>query len=968
MANHIRWNRPWGLVVTTLLLFVAATSAVAQSDMATGTILGTVTDTAGIGMPGVTVTASDGATGFSRSQQSDGEGRFQIRLLPPSTYALKAHLDGFAPYEQLGIRVRVGDIANLRIQMELVTVVEQVTVTGSAPLVETARASTTTTVTAESIDSLPIDGRNFAALVALAPQTTIVIGRPSIAGGEGLNNSFNVDGADNNSTFFGEALGGIQPPFTYSQSSVQEFQVLRASYNVRFGGAAGGIINVVTKSGTNTYHGGAVVSFQNDAMTTTDALGIEQEDFERIQAGFNIGGPIQRDRFRFFIAYEAQRLDANNRGRPVGLTPELEPAFDAKLTSLGIDPETEFNFIFTDDADVLLVRLDWAINDNHLLWFRNNYLDHGGDNSTFSFLTSGRSNRGRNENGFNSSVLTLNSVLGRRSFNEAIVQYVPAKRPNLANYTLHPQTSITFNFQAVVGQSWILPNELDETRLQLQDNFTLQQGRHSLRFGVDYSYLDFDNQFLFNGGGWYIMPSYEEFVREQPCADPFTGCFYQQAFSPVDGKLQFESHLLSLYAGDEWTVNPRLTFEYGLRLDHQDNPSPQNPNPLEPRTAQIPDDTNLAPRVGFAWDVRGDGRSVLRGGAGVFYSWNPTLIAADSVLQNGVNSNSVFLSTFAPIFPTYPDRLPPEFGQLQPPNISFMDPNFENPETYRFSLGYDQSFGSSWRLGAEVTYSESKHRVRNWDVNLDPTPVDFFPDGRPIYGYDPFSGSFARLDPRFNQKIQYTSDVEAEYFSVVLTAFKRLSRNWSLDANYTYAKWNDHDTAETDLINLFPEDHYNLDQDWGPSDLDLRHQAVISGVYTAPYRFTFSFFGRYNSKFPYTALLSGDANQDQFNFDRPGPDPNLGLTSHLGRNSLRGDSFAKLDLRLSKMFTLSGPHELEIMVDVFNVTDNDNFRAFDNIFAFEDFVTGAYFPNPNFGEPTFAAQPRTWQVSARYRF
>ncbi len=967
MRMHRVWSRlRFGLGVLALL-GAFGSPLLAQSDMATGTLQGWVTDTEGAVLPGVTVTASNRETGFARSQQTDSDGRFHIRLLPPSTYTLGVKLDGFAPYQQQGIRVQIGDVSTLRIRLELATVIDQVTVTGEAPLVETARPSITTTVSSEWVEAMPINGRNFSELVALMTPQAVPggFGRLSIAGDEGMHNSFNVDGADANSGFFGEPLGGALPPFTYSQSAVQEFQVLRASYNVRFGGASGGIVNMVTKSGTNIYHGGVVASFQDDSFTTTDALGVEQNDFERLQAGFNLGGPISRDKAHFFVAYEGQRKDENNRGEPIGLPPELEPAFNAKLASLGIDPRTEYDFVGTNDVDVLLVRLDWTVSDQHLLWFRNNWMDQRGENRTFAFLTAGKSNRGTAANSFNSSVLTLNSVLGRRSFNEAIVQYVPSSRPNTANHLATPQTSISF-FDAVIGQSFILPNDLDDARLQLQDNFTLQQGGHTLRFGVDYSYIDFDNFFLFNRGGFHLVPSYEEFVKEQPCVEfnGFLPCFYQQSFSPTEGRLSYETHLLSLYAGDEWAASPSLTLEYGLRLDYQNNPSAQNPNPLEPRTANIPDDTNLAPRIGFAWDVRGDGRSVLRGGAGIFYSWTATLVPATSILNNGVNSTSVFLTQFSPFFPGYPNRLPPEFGELglQPPDINLMDPDFENPETYRFSLGYDQAVGSDWRLGAELTYSESKHRVRMWDVNLDPTPVGLTPDGRPIYGVNnPFPNQ-ARLDPNFNQKLQFTSDVEAEYFAVVLTAFKRLSRNWMFDANYTYARLKDHDTAETDLFAIFPEDHYNLEQDWGWSNSDVRHQAVTSGTYSAPYGFTFSFLGRYLSGYPYTGFAESDLNHDNFFYDRPGPDPNLGLDSHLDRNSFRTDGFFTLDLRLAKSFHLTGPNQIQLIVDVFNVTNHDNFPAVDTNF------TRLGELNPDFGAPLVAGLPRTWQVTVRYSF
>ena len=197
---------------------------------------------------------------------------------------------------------------------------------------------------------------------------------------------------------------------------------------------------------------------------------------------------------------------------------------------------------------------------------------------------------------------------------------------------------------------------------------------------------------------------------------------------------------------------------------------------------------------------------------------------------------------------------------------------------------------------------------------------------------------------------------------MVLTAFKRLSRNWMLNANYTYARLKDHDTAESDLLSITPEDHYNLEQDWGWSGNDIRHKAVASGSYTAPYGFTFSFLGRYVSAHPYTGFSEFDLNHDNFFYDRVGPDPALGLSEHLERNTFRGDTFIALDLRLAKSFRLTGPHRIQLIVDVFNVTNQDNFPVVDTNFTRLGELT------PDFGEPLLAHPPRTWQVTARYSF
>jgi hypothetical protein len=941
-------------VVLAAILSAAGGVLHAQSGIATGSLRGQVRDLAGEPLSEVRVTATEVRTGLRRSQSTDSQGRFELLLLPPGEYTVAAELAGFATSERRQVRLRVGETRSLRLGLEPATVTDLLLVSGAMPLVDTSRTSSTDTIERRAIEVLPSNGRDFRDLMLLAPQVGESQGRPTVAGGEGMMNSFNVDGADSNSLFL--------PPFSYSQAAIREFQLLRSSYNVRFGGAAGGIVNAVTKSGTNDWRGGAFAFFQDGGMVAADALGNEQDEFERRQLGVDLGGPIRRDRLHLFLAYDSQRRDQNALRRPLGLAPGLTAAFDAKLLSLGIDPESEFDYIITNDADVVLLRLDWALGDRHRLWLRNNFSDQGGDNSTFAYLTSGRSNLGREESSFNSSAASLISVLGGRTFHELIAQHSPATRPRRANSTAVPQTAIGV-FDAVIGQGLILPSSFDEERLQLQDNLTLQRGDHSVRLGLDYNRIEARQRFLLSGGGYYLIPTYEEFLRAVPCAVPVPGqppCIYIQAFSQRHGRVELDTQLVALHAGDLWRPRPNLTLEYGLRLEHQENPSAQNPNPLVPGTAVIPDDTNLAPRLGFAWDVMGDGRAVLRGGVGLFHGWTPSLLIATAISSNGVNGSSLFLfQGFSPVFPRYPERLPPEAAGIggPPPDIFLFSPDFENPQTKRLSLGYERAVGEELRLGAELTYSKSSHRARQLDVNLDPTPSGFFADGRPIYG-----GPGARLDPRFGQQLQFTSDAEAEYLSLVLSAVKRYSHNWSARASYTYAESRDHDSAETDQIVFLPEDHFNLDQDWGWSDRDVRQRLVVAGSWAAPRGFTLSFVGSYRSALPINAFAGSDLNNDGSSFDRPGPDPVLGLDSHLRRNSFRGSSAAALDLRLAKAFSFSEDRALEAMIEIFNLTDEEIFVAFD-----PDYLRFGQ-PNPEFGMPLRAARPRSLQLGLRYRF
>ncbi len=929
-----------------------AGSAAAQSDSAGGSIGGWVGGSDGAGLAGARIEAANEATGLTRAQASGTDGRFQLLLLPPGEYTVRARLAGYATYEQRGIAVRVGDEVSLRLTLELESVSDAIVVSGAAPALETTRSSPTATLDEGEIRALPLDGRDFVDLVELTPQAVPIGGRISINGARGFMNSFNIDGADSNSAFFGEERGGLRPAFTYSQAAIQEFQVVRSSYDARFGGGGGGVINAVTRSGTNEVRLEAFYFFQDDGLTEEkDALGRPTDGFERRQAGVSLGGPIRRDRLHYFLAYDSQRLEGSLPHQPLFPEGFDEAAFDAELRELGIDPESEFDYRGTNDSDVLLARLDIALGASHRLWLRHNLSDQEGENPS-TIPTLGRSANGAEENAFDSTVLGLDSVLGGEAFNELIVQRSFEERPRIANTTALPEMVIGLA-AAVLGQNNSLPSDVEEERLQVREDYTRLLGGHTLRLGLDGSRLEFRNASCRFCGGSYAFSSFDDFLAEEPTQ-------YTQAFSTVDGAVSYDSELLALYASEEWRLREDLTLEFGLRYERQDNPRPGTSNPLVPLTAQIPDDEDLAPRVGFAWDPAGDGRSVVRGGAGLFLDPTPSLFVGTALLTNGVLLSRVTLRSDAPGFPEFPARIEDPSGlPAIAPDIYVFDPSFENPETLRLSLGYERQIGGGFTVGAEVTWSETDHLERKKDINLDPTPIGFLPDGRPIYD------GGAELDERFGKIIQFVSDVEARYFGISLTARRRFAGRWQFDGSYTYAESRDQDTNERSISPVaegWPEDHFDLDNDRGWSDYDVRNRLVLSGTYLAPHAIDIAVIFRYRDALPLNSLDSRDLNGDGFFRDRPGPDPALGLAEHLGRNSFRGASFSSLDVRLSKRFRLAGRHEIELIGEAFNLLDEDNFSTFDVRFA-----DGGEL-NPAFGEPIAALPPQSFQLGARYRF
>ncbi len=948
MIREARRSCVW-LVAALLLLAPAA--ALAQSNVATGQILGTVTDPDGGVLPGASVTATNVDTGLVRRAVTDASGFFRLDLLPSGTYDLKVALQGFKTEIKKGIRVTLGSAVKVDFQLQLSAVEEEIVVTAEAPVVETTNPSVSSSVSDTAIANLPLNGRDFLDFIALTPASIPdSVGRTHIAGMRGIQNDFNIDGANDQSTFFGEERGGTRPPFTFSQAAIKEFQVITSAYNLQFGSASGGVINAITKSGTNEFKGEAWFYYRDESFVSDDALGNPSDDFDQKQFGAAFGGPIIKDKLHYFFSYDGQRFTTPTYRTFYNFPADRTAEWEA-ITGLSYANEVgQINQ--TNDEDALLLKLDWQASENHLITFRDNYSDQEGENLTNSYRTSGRSNNGLEKNKFNSAVLTVNSVLSENAFNEAILQVSKEERPRYANNTTLPEVRIGRSYDATFGQNNFLPNWLDEDRVQIIDNFTYYLGDHTLKAGINLDMVEFDDGFFRYGGGHYYYGDWDDFFNDDPI-------YYIQAFSDYNGAVKFDTGFYAAYVQDEWRMTPNFTLTYGLRYDLQDHDDPKEANPLFPATGNIPDDTNnVAPRVGFAWDINGDGKQVLRGGAGYFFDRSPTLLDANAMLANGVRVVRVTTYCDSGDCPPYPGRLS-DMGGLSGgrPDIYVFAPNFQNPETFRMSLGYEREVAPDLSIGVDLVYSETEKLERKMDLNLAPDGGTT-PDGRPTYR--------TRANyPDFNKIIQFTSDARANYKALILKANKRFSNGWMLNASYTYSRARDNDSNERSVSSSssFPEDQYNLDGEWGPSNYDVKHKFVASATVLLPYDITWSTIVFIRSGFPFTAEGYPDLNHDRYYNDRATVEVEPGVWYHYPRNSFRQPWFHKVDMRFSKTFKLFGDYELELIAEVFNLFDNENWRT-----TRTELVNRYGEIRDDFGAKTDPGDPRQYQVGLKFRF
>ncbi|MBN1297063.1 TonB-dependent receptor, partial [bacterium] len=937
-GNRIGW------LMCLMILVVSMATGVQAADVK-GSIQGFVKTQDGSPVVDAEITLLNLETGYYQTITSREDGRYRARLLPLGLYQVTAVKEGLAVFQQEGIVLTVGSVVTMNIELKPIMFEERIVVTADAPIVETNNVNTGATVNQKAIESLPLNGRNFEDHVLLTAGTIFDDYHVQVAGQRGNANNLMMDGADNNSAFFGEERGGTRPPYTFSQEAVKEFEVLNNAYSPEYGKATGGIINAVTKSGTNRYEGSAFFYFKNQDLVEENALGNEFEEFEQSQFGGTLGGPILEDKLFFFLAYDGQLKD-----RPI--FPSFNDYYTREGTSGGSSwyneyPDVaavydferwDYDYLQTHDANVLLSKIDWIITPNHHLTIRHNYSRYLSESGT---VVSGIEQYNGYERTYASSfVASLTSLLSENMFNEVRFQMAREERPRTPNDETYPYTRIAdpyFEF----GQRTYLPSHVDENRIQLADTLTWMTDEHEIKTGFDINWLDIDNTFLRYGGGSYQFDSIADF--------PHSPSSYTQAWdrSGNNGRVPLDTTDYAFFIQDNWQPSEKLTINYGIRYDYQKNPDFNFYNPeanilpwwsddeadrYNPTTI-VPDDTNnWGPRIGIAWTPFDSQKTVIRAGWGVFYNRISSILLAQAMANNGYRIVTMSMSPYDSNFPEYPNRIPEiPTGDAATPDIYVFAPDFEHPETNRYSVGIEQEVLEDFSIGIEGIYSKTTHLERKFDINLDMPEYDES-SGRFIY-------SRVRRNLDFRKIVQFTDDAEAEYYAINVKFNKRFSNNYQFMASYTWSQSFDHVSANnsTEIDGYdWPEDVYDLDREWGYADFDVRHKFVISGLYEFDdlldlpdwYSFDVSAIFIWQSGKPWTPETSGDRNRDGLSRnDRPAYyDEESGEWVYLGRNSERNPAYKNLDLRLSNSFIINDI-ELEVIAEAFNVIDWENWTV-----------------------------------------
>jgi len=628
-----------GIGISLLITLAIAPVASSQTQITTGTIQGTVTDANGAIMPGANVEIKNLDTNLSKTLSTDEGGRFVALALPPGKYSVTVSKTGFATAVAERLDLTVGQALNLPVAMKVSGVEERVTIS-AAPVVDTVKTESSTTINETAVNTTPILGRKFEDLLTLTPGVSVVQGPDgdeiTFAGQRGVFNNVSFDGGDYNNGFFGEQLGGQRAAIDIPLDAVKEFQVIATGATAEFGRSAGGIINVISKSGTNDVHGSLFYFQRLEALTANASDGKPLKDFNRKQFGGTIGGPISKNRSFFFLAFEGirEKLSRANLSEPIGTpcaiaapvitNPVHEAAINgspdcqrvALINFIKATRNTDEGLPVTHDInnEAFLAKVDTDLNSANKLAISYNFDYSKNTNQTFDVATYGNSANGiEGPSKINNFNVNLFSSLSSTKLNEAHFSYTREQRPRSAITSNVPaDTAMGFATTFRFGHPFFLNPNVDELlwRTDAKDNFTIVSGNHTVKFGGEWLHTLNDQVFRGFFQGRYIFDSVTGFLRyaSPAAAGGFgpgtTGCsngtyvtfpttcpvgttttggplllFLQGAgrtgpATDAAGASKIKNEDLSVFAQDKWQVRPNFTLNYGLRWEAQIFPEP----------------------------------------------------------------------------------------------------------------------------------------------------------------------------------------------------------------------------------------------------------------------------------------------------------------------------------------------------------------------------------------------------------
>ncbi|MDQ3087810.1 MAG: TonB-dependent receptor, partial [Acidobacteriota bacterium] len=763
----------------------------------------------------------------------------------------------------------------------------------------------------------------------------------------------------------------------------KEFQVNQNGFSAEFGRAAGAVVNVVTKSGTNRFTGSAFEYFRDESLNARNPLLVAanrpRPAGQINQFGGTFGGPIRRDKIFFFGAYEGQRSNLPN---PVVL--RSLPFAPASVQAL-LGPRV-VSYNINRQQDTFLIKTDFNINQRNQVWVRFNQQNFTGTNLEFSGTLSALEHTGNSNVKTSALSTSWTSTLSPKYFNEFRFQYSRDKEPGLANSN-DPEVAVTANAGGIndgtflFGRNNFSPRETTINRYQFIDNQTYITGNHTIKYGAD---LLFDRIFnFFPGlfGGAYTFTSYANLAAGIPSR-------YRQSFAgagTTGGTTNPNNSEYGFFVQDDWRVNPQLTLNLGLRYDYQAiaQPSIQNPNAALlaagfDTSFRPSDKNNIAPRLGFAYSF--DEKTVIRGGYGLFYARTPSILTGTAHSQNGIQVVAIDINcvTSPALCPTYPNVFasPPTGATLAPVNLFLFSPNYKQPFTQQARLQFEREVFKNTTFSVQYTLFKGDDLTRTRNANLSApvsTTVTVYNGATPTsetFTFQRFSNP--RPIPAFQRISLFESTAKSLYHGLSFELNRRFSNRWQFNTSYTLSNAKDDKPDQTSVVPgggddaKIAQNQFDLSGEYGRSDLDVRHRFIFSPVYeTGTFQYSenkfirallsdYIFTGIFTAQsgLAYSALVSGDPNAD-------------GITSTdrvpgTVRNQFSTPSTYQVDLRVGRIIRFGERYRLSLFAEGFNIFNRANVQSVNNtLYAFSNAGTVSGVPLPirlstaatNFGTP-----------------
>jgi hypothetical protein len=953
-----------------LALLVCAAPVLAQVRL--GEVAGTVVDESGAVLPGVTITATHVATGQKRVTVTQADGAFVFTALTIGVYEFRAELQGFANTEIRNYRLGLGDSTRLTIQMKLPSVNETVVVQGVAPLVDPTKSDLSGRINRAQVEELPVNGRNWMNFATLVP------GVKSDGTGQNADGNAPTSGVGNDRMSKVSLDGGVVQNLStqsvdlqISKEVIEEFEVITNRFDAVMGHAGTTITNAVTKSGTDLFHGSGFVYLRDDALNAADFFTGKVIPYQNRQAGGTIGGPLVRGRTHFFGSFERQDVPqtlAANTGFPA-----LDAPVDGSLRNT-----------------LYFGRLDHTVSAHHLLSVRYNAFasvqpnsNVGGTNTVSHSITNNYLTQRLNAG--------LTSTLSNTMVNQFSFTWLHSFRqfnrfsgaPPAFQSGRGPVDNVAYAFPSLtLGAAGNVGNERPDSFYFRDDisTFVSAKGKHNIKVGGEYNHEHIQGIFANNSNGTFSYnqnpPNLATCCVGGDQSKWDTSQFpiparYSQALG--DYTYQATDSIYGAYFQDDWTLNPRLTLNLGLRYDVEFGSlaNTQSGLAVQPHGNDV---TDFAPRIGFAWDVAGTGKTIIRGGGGRYYDQvYLNLTFNQTRTQTGQQVIvTIFNPTNDPKFALDPlgGQTFADFQGKIAGNLTRFSQDARQPNVWTGSIGVAHNLTSDLAVSADFVGQESHSILQSYDTNLFcclpngqalPVSTGTYPE---LGGLVPGAG---RPQPQFGSITTYFFHGHSRYSGLQMAMNKRMSHNYQFGLSYLLSK--NTDTAGT------PSNTFDLSKDYGRSALDLRHRLVGNWLVRLPYQVDLSGIAYIASGRALGTTTGGiDINGDGLT---GGDRPTCGLDSRftaactflgvanrqqIPRNPLTSAPIARVDLRLSRKLKTS-KLTIDPSIEAFNLLNRKNYDPG----TYNTALTSARFGQPG-ASSNLPYLPRQIQVAVRVGF